>query len=52
MNEFTRQAVALAIGAAIVVWQASQETGRVFATLLAVSALWYAFAPVIRDGVA
>ena len=52
MNEFTRQVVALALGVAIVAWQTLQETGRVFAVILVVSALGYAFAPVIRDGVA
>ncbi|MFC7081625.1 hypothetical protein [Halorussus caseinilyticus] len=52
MNETTRQAVAVALGLGFVVWQASQETGRVFAAILLVSAFAYAFVPVIRDGVA
>jgi hypothetical protein len=52
MNETTRQAIAVGLGLAFVLWQASQETGRVFAAILIVSALGYAFAPVVRDGVA
>ena len=51
MNELTRQAVALGLGLAFVAWQASVEPGRAFAVLLALAAVGYAFAPVIRDGV-
>jgi uncharacterized membrane protein YgaE (UPF0421/DUF939 family) len=51
MNETTRQAVAVGLGLAFLLWQASQEPGRAFAAILAVSALGYAFAPVVRDGV-
>jgi hypothetical protein len=52
MNEVTRQAIALGLGLAFVLWQAAQEPARAFAAILAVSALGYAFAPVVRDGVA
>ncbi|WP_276299816.1 hypothetical protein [Halorussus lipolyticus] len=51
MNETTRQAVAVGLGLAFVLWQASQEPGRAFAAVLAVSALAYAVAPIVRDGV-
>jgi len=52
MNEVTRQAIAVGIGLAFVVWQASQEPGRAFAAILAVAAVGYAVAPIVRDGVA
>ena len=52
MNQTMRQAVALALGLGFIVWQASKEPGRAFAAILAVAAVGYAFAPVIRDGVA
>lgn len=52
MNETTRQAVAIGLGLAFVVWQASKEPGRAFAAILAVSAVGYAVAPIVRDGVA
>jgi hypothetical protein len=51
MDETTRQIIAVGLGAAFVVWQADKEPGRAFAAILAVSAVWYAFAPVVRDGV-
>jgi uncharacterized membrane protein YgaE (UPF0421/DUF939 family) len=51
MNETTRQALAVGLGLAFVLWQASQEPGRAFAAILAVCALGYAFAPTVRDGV-
>ncbi|MFC4448740.1 hypothetical protein [Halorussus aquaticus] len=51
MNETTRQAVAVALGVGVVAWQASVEPGRAFAAVLLLSALGYAFAPVVRDGV-
>ncbi|WP_170977400.1 hypothetical protein [Halorussus salinisoli] len=52
MNETTRQAVAVALGLVFVVWQVSREPGRAIPAILMVSALGYAVAPVIRDGVA
>ncbi|UPW02138.1 hypothetical protein M0R88_08600 [Halorussus gelatinilyticus] len=52
MNETTRLAAAVGLGLAFVVWQASQEPGRLFAAVLAVVAVGYAFAPVLRDGIA
>ena len=52
MNETTRQAIAIGIGLAFVVWQASQEPGRALAAILVVAALGYAVAPIVRDGVA
>lgn len=52
MNETVRRVIALGIGIAFVVWQTSQDPGRAFAAILAVTAVGYAFAPMIRDGVA
>jgi hypothetical protein len=51
MNETTRQAIAVGLGLAFVLWQAIQEPGRAFAAILVVSAVGYAIAPVVRDGV-
>lgn len=51
MEEITRQALAVGLGVAFVLWQATKEPGRAFAAILAVAAVWYAFAPAIRDGV-
>jgi hypothetical protein len=50
MEEFTRQAIAVLLGLAFVVWQASQDPGRSFAAILLVAAVLYAFSPVIRHG--
>lgn len=52
MNETTRLVAAVGLGLAFVVWQARQEPGRLFAAVLAVVAVGYALAPVVRDGVA
>jgi len=52
MNRTTRLAVAVGLGLALVVWQANQDPGRLFAVVLAVVAVGYAFMPVVRDGIA
>jgi uncharacterized membrane protein YgaE (UPF0421/DUF939 family) len=52
MDETTRLAAAVGLGLAFVVWQANADPGRLFAAVLAVVAVGYAFAPVIRDGIA
>lgn len=50
MEETSRQAIAVGLGLAFVVWQANQDPGRAFAAILAVTAVGYAFGPVIRRG--
>jgi hypothetical protein len=52
MSDTTRQAAFLVLALGFVVWQASKGPDRAFAAILAVTAVFYAFAPVIRDGVA
>ncbi|WP_162224118.1 hypothetical protein [Halorussus salinus] len=52
MNRTTRLALAVGLGLAFVVWQANQDPGRLFAVVLALVAVGYAFAPVLRDGIA
>jgi len=52
MEETTRLVIAVLLGLAFLGWQASQDPGRSFAAILLVAAVGYAFAPVIRDGVA
>ena len=51
MKQMMRQAIAVSLGLAFVIWQASQDPGRSFAAIFLVAAVIYAFAPVIRDGV-
>jgi hypothetical protein len=52
MNATTRLAVAVGLGLALLVWQTNQDPGRLFAVVLGLAAVGYAFAPVVRDGIA